>query len=177
MNVTGVCIRAAAVFFAVAGLTQGQSIPLDEELSWNAPQGARVESHDGITVPVSTRAVKEEETGQKTPPEDGPKTAGTAKPAAAPAPPAPVRPLPPAPPVIYPPDVNPARNQDDLRRLETGTERQALEKQLGAPSARVFIPGEEGLEELQLYSGKSGHLGTVKLTGGAVSSVEVEPKK
>ena len=64
-----------------------------------------------------------------------------------------------------------APSAEDLAQIEQGTTRDQLLTKLGAPSSRVFIPEDGGLLEIYSYRSADGHIGTIRLTDGAVTSV------
>jgi hypothetical protein len=67
----------------------------------------------------------------------------------------------------------PMITKEDLAGVDTGIEREQLLAALGRPSARVIIPEDGQLRELYLFSGSGMHLGTVELTDGSVSAINV----
>jgi hypothetical protein len=75
---------------------------------------------------------------------------------------------PPPPPPPPPPQVTP----EDLKKISSGTSREELLK-LGAPSSRITMEDDGHLLETYSYAAKDMSFGRVKLTDGAVSSVEV----
>ena len=60
---------------------------------------------------------------------------------------------------------------EDIAQIEQGTTRDQLLTKLGAPSSRVFIPEDGGLLEIYSYRSADGHIGTIRLTDGSVTSV------
>jgi hypothetical protein len=92
--------------------------------------------------------------------------ASVARPAAVEALPEIAAPPPPPPPPA--PQVTP----DDLKKVMTGTSREDLLK-LGAPASKIMMSDDGHLLETFSYAAKDSSFGRVKLTDGAVSSVEV----
>jgi hypothetical protein len=95
------------------------------------------------------------------PPAAGSHRAAAPKPAAEPLPEIAAPPPPPPPPP-------PAVTSDDLRKVSSGMSRESLLK-LGAPASRITMDEDGHLLEIFSYSS----LGRVKLTDGAVSSIEI----
>lgn len=77
-----------------------------------------------------------------------------------------------APPPPPPPPPAPQMTADDLKKVANGTTREDLLK-LGAPSSRIMMSDDGHLLETFSYAAKETSFGRVKLTDGAVSSVEV----
>ena len=77
-----------------------------------------------------------------------------------------------APPPPPPPPPAPQMTPDDLKKVANGTSREDLLK-LGAPSSRITMSDDGHLLETFSYWAKDASFGRVKLTDGAVSSVEV----
>lgn len=75
---------------------------------------------------------------------------------------------PPPPPPPPPPQVTAA----DLKKLTNGTGRADVLK-LGAPASRIMMSDDGHLLEVFSYADKDAAIGRVRLTDGAVSSVEV----
>ena len=75
--------------------------------------------------------------------------------------------------VFEPPRPEPTAR--DLASVEAGTTREDLVARLGAPSARVLIPEDGQLREVYHFTAGGVHLGTVRLTDGEVSTIEVDP--
>jgi hypothetical protein len=85
----------------------------------------------------------------------------------------PVEPLPEiGPPPPPPPPPPPQVTADDLKRVTNGMSREDLLK-LGAPASRITMDEDGHLLESFSYADKDTWLGRVKLTDGAVSSVEI----
>jgi hypothetical protein len=61
---------------------------------------------------------------------------------------------------------------DDLKKVATGTTRDELLK-LGSPAGRITMDDDCHLVEIFQYSDKSGPLGTIRLTDGTVTSVQI----
>ena len=61
----------------------------------------------------------------------------------------------------------------DLKQITNGMRREDLLK-LGAPASRITMPEDGHLFEVFSYAEKDKSLGRVRLTDGAVSSVEVQ---
>lgn len=88
----------------------------------------------------------------------------TPAPEPAPAPVVEVAPVPPPPP---PPIVT----AEDLKKVAIGMNREELLK-FGAPSSRITMSEDDHLVEIYRYMQKEATLGVVRLTDGAVSSVQ-----
>jgi hypothetical protein len=100
------------------------------------------------------------------PPPSGGHRASVAKPAVQDALPE-IAPPPPLPPAV------PEVTADDLKKVASGTRREELLK-LGAPASRITMSDDDGhVLETFSYASKDAAFGRVKLTDGAVSSVEV----
>lgn len=81
----------------------------------------------------------------------------------------------PAPPVIAPPPPPPApeATADDLHRVTTGMKREDVLK-FGLPASRITMFDEGHLVEIYRYMAKDDTFGVVRLSDGAVSSVQVK---
>jgi hypothetical protein len=77
-----------------------------------------------------------------------------------------------APPPPPPPPPPPQVTAEDLKRVTNGMKREDLLK-LGAPASRIMMSDDGHLLETFSYAQKDTSIGRVKLTDGAVSSVEV----
>jgi hypothetical protein len=77
-----------------------------------------------------------------------------------------------APPPPLPPPPPPQITADDLKKVPSGTSREDLLK-LGSPASRITMSDDGHLLETFSYASKDAAFGRVKLTDGAVSSVEV----
>jgi hypothetical protein len=78
-------------------------------------------------------------------------------------------PEPPAPPPPPPPEMTAA----DLRKVSAGMNRDEV-LQMGAPAARITMFDDGHLVEVFRYTQNDSNLGTVRLSDGAVSSVQVK---
>ena len=64
----------------------------------------------------------------------------------------------------------------EIAGIQTGESRQEVLAKLGKPSARITIPGGDGLVEIFQYAANGERLGSLRLTDGLVSSVRVEAR-
>jgi hypothetical protein len=107
--------------------------------------------------------------GESVPPPPPPAGHRAAAPKPAPAPETMPEIAPPPPP---PPPPAPQVTADDLKKVTNGMTREDLLK-LGSPASRITMTDDGHLLETFSYAAKDASFGRVKLTDGAVSSVEV----
>ncbi len=127
------------------------------------PNSVKSSEPSGPLFEVGPGTVKPD--GSNVPPPPPVRRASIRKPAP---PPEPVPVILPPPPVAPPP----AATSDDLKALAAGASREDVLK-LGAPSSRISMGDGGHLLEIYRYQSKESTIGVVRLTDGAVSSVQV----
>ena len=77
---------------------------------------------------------------------------------------------------LRPPPPRPRITKQDLARVTPGISRRQLFSRLGPPAARVLIPEEDRLREIDSFVAGGKHLGWVRLVNGAVNGVQLDPE-